>query len=542
MVSRRSILALGCLTMTLLVSGCSGQSETRDERGPIELTTAMPPAKTSVDLVKWALPFGEPLSLDPSKAFGESEETVVANLCESVLRMAPDNAVRPGLATSADWVNRTTFVIKVRPGVKFWDGTPMTAADVAYSLKRNIDPKVQSSYAGAYRMVSGIRKTGPMQVTIDFRQHDAQFRNALASYSGAVMQKRFTEKIGRGIGTPAGGLMCTGPYKLVKWSPGDRITVTGNDTYWGGAPKVRTLDFQFITDSSTLTSALLAGEVDGAFNAPVESVKAFQNSDQGELVTGPSSSFVGFFPTTARGPAADPRVRQALNLSLDKKAFIDNVLLGYGKPLKTMTPPIVWEGIPGHEIYRTAYDRLPGNEPDLDRAKALIAEAKPAKKKLVFAMKGGDTLALQAATLIQAAARELGFDAKIRTLQPTDFDAFFFDASKRASVDFVVSPGWIEVPGALYYAPEYALQDGVFNYSKYNDPQVTKLLESARTSTDPDETARLFSQAQAKFTEANLFVPLANTYVRVFINKHLTGVTTSSAFHTSPWAAQLGGK
>ncbi|MFB8267605.1 ABC transporter substrate-binding protein [Streptomyces sp. NPDC055955] len=528
---------------TLAVSGCGGPGGV-DRRGPAELITAMPPAKHSVDLVKWALPFGEPLSLDPAHAFGESEETVLANLCESVLRMGPDNTVRAGLATRADWRDDTTFVIDVRPGVTFWDGTPMTADDVAYSLRRNIDPKVQSSYAGAYRMVSGIRKTGPMQVTVTFKQHDAQFRNAIASYSGTVMERRFAAKAGKGLGTPAGGLMCTGPYKLGKWSPGDKISIARNGRYWDGAPKVENLDFQFITDSSTLTSALLAGEVDGTFNAPVESVNAFRNSDQGDLVTGPSSSFVGFFPTTAKGPAADPLVRQALNLSLDKQAFIDNVLMGYGTPLKTMTPPIVWEGIPGHAVYRAAYDRLPDNRPDLGKAKALIAEAKlkPGQKRLVFAMKGGDTLALQAATLIQAAARALGFDATIHTLQPTDFDAFFFDASKRATVDFVVSPGWIEVPGALYYAPEYALADGVFNYSRYHDPEVTKLLHQARTSTDPNETARLFTQAQAKFTPANLFVPLANSYMRVFLNRKLTGVTTSSAYLTSPWAARLGGK
>ncbi|MFG2005505.1 ABC transporter substrate-binding protein [Spirillospora sp. NPDC048911] len=530
------------MAAALVATGCGGGNDSGGTGGRIELVSALPRATQRVDLVKWALPFGEPLTLDPTKAFGESEETVVSNLCEGLLRIGPDFSVRPGLATSADWTDATTFVIKLRSGVRFWDGTPMTADDVVHSMERNVDPKVQGAYGAVYRRVESFRKTGPLQVTVKFKQHDAQFRNAIASHGGAVVQKAFAAKAGKGFGTPAGGVMCTGPYRLVKWSPGDKITVAGNDGYWGGAPKVGTLDFRFITDSSTLTSALLAGEVDGTFNAPVESAKAFTNSGQGTLWVGPSSMFIGFFPTTPHGPAADAKVRQALNLAINKEAFIKNVLRGYGQPLKTMTPPIVWQSIPGHEIYQSAYDRLPGNAHDLTKAKALIAEAKPSKKTLVFAAKGGDTLAVQSATLVQAAARELGFDAKIKTLQPTDFDAFFFDQNKRESVDFVISPGWIEVPGALYYAPEYALKTGFFNYSKYDNPRVTKLLDDARASTDPNKTAQLFSEAQAIFAPDQLMATIATNYSRVFLNKRLTGVTTSSAFLTSPWAASLGGK
>ncbi|WP_209646105.1 ABC transporter substrate-binding protein [Kibdelosporangium banguiense] len=528
--------------MTMLVAtGCGGGGNAGGNVGQIELVSSTPAGQRPVDLVKWALSFGEPLSLDPTKAFGESEETVVSNLCEGLLRIAPDYSVQPGLATKADWTGPTTFVADLRGDVRFWDGTPLTADDVVYSMQRNLDPDVQSAYGYAYEYVDTIQKTGPLQVTVTFKQHDTQFRNAMASHGGAVVQKLFGTRIGKDLGTPAGGLMCTGPYRLVKWSPGDKITIAKNDGYRDGAPKAGTLEFQFLTDSATLTSALLAGQIDGGFNAPVASVNAFANSNQGKLLAGPSSMFVGFFPTASQGPAIDPKVRQALDLAINKDAFIKQALRGYGGPLKTMTPPIVWQSIPGHETLKTAYDNLPSHTQDLAKAKALIAEANPARKSLVFATKGGDALALQSATIVQSAARELGFDAELKTLQPTDFDAFFFDASKRASVDFVVTPGWIEVPGLFYYAPQYVLPNGFFNYTGYDKPQVTKLLQDARTSVDPGESARLFAEAQAIFTADGVMVPLAGIHVRVFLNNRLTGITTSSAFLTSAWAANLGG-
>lgn len=538
----RKAVALGCAALSLMLfTSCSGGPASKQGTGPGELVESLPAGTKPVERVTWALPFGEPLSLDPARAFGESEETVVSNLCESVLRMGPDYSVNPGVATSADWSDDTTFVIDLRDGVTFWDGTPLTADDVVYSLSRNLDPKV-SAYGYVYNYVQSVTKTGPLQVTVKFKAHDAQFRNAMASFGGAVMQKRFGASIAGKLGTPGSTLMCTGPFSLDTWSPGEGITIVKNDKYWDGAPLVGTLDFKFITDSSTLTSALLAGEVDGTFNAPVASVDAFKKSDRGTLYVGPSSMFLGFFPTTSKGPAADPKVRQALDLAVDKQAFVRDVLRGYGAPLKTMTPPIVYEGIPGHDTLKAAYDALPDNAQDLPKAKALVTEANPAKKTLTFAFKAGDAMTLQAANIVQSAAKSLGFDATLKPLQPTDFDAFFFDPAKRDAVDFVITPGWIEVPGPLYYAPGYVLPDGFFNYSGYKNPEVTALLGQAQNAVDPEQSARLFAQAQAIFAPDRPMVTLASQYVRTFLRKELTGVTTSSAFLSSPWAASLGGK
>jgi len=146
----------------------------------------------------------------------------------------------------------------------------------------------------------------------------------------------------------------------------------------------------------------------------------------------------------------------------------------------------------------------------------------------------------QTATIVQAAAKSIGLDAEIRQLQATEFSALFYDPAKRADLDFVVTTGYSEVPGALYYAPQFVLPRGLFNWSGYSDPTVTRAILGATASIDPRRTARLFTQAQATFAPARLQVSLGLVYSRLFLNRRLTGATVSIAAISSPWAAQLG--
>lgn len=539
------VVVAGCALAALLAAGCGGSGSSAGSGGgkpaaSVELVDALPAGRGPVELVRWALPSGEPTTIDPMRAGGPSESTVVANLCEHVLQVQPDFSVGPGLATRADWADRRTFVIDLRPGVRFWDGAPMTADDVVYSLRRNLDPRAQSIYGEVFLRVSAIERSGPQQVTIRFRAPDAQFRNAIAGPAGTVVEQAAVEKAGRAFGTAAGGLSCTGPYALGRWTPGEQLTIVRNDGYWGGAPQVGTIEFRFLTDSSTLTSALLAGEVDGAFDAPVASASALARSETGSLFTGPSTASVSFGPATPEGPAADPRIRAALDLAIDKQAFVRTVLRGYGEPAKTFTAPLSWSGLPGREIYRAGYDRLSSSAVDLEEAKRLVAEARPASRKLVFATAAGDAMMTQTATIAQAAATSIGLDAEIRQLQATEFSALFYDPSKRHGIDFVITTAYVEVPGALYYAPQFAIKGGLFNWSGYDDPQVAADLTAAQGSIDPQETARLFTRAQARYAPARLQVSLGLSYNRLFLNKRLTGATVSIAYISSAWAAKLG--
>jgi peptide/nickel transport system substrate-binding protein len=535
----------GCAAAAILLTACGGSgsgddASTTSAAAGRELIETLPPGRGEVERVRWALPAGEPTTLDPMRAGAESESAVVANLCEHVLSVRPDFSVGPGLAERAEWADRRTFVIDLRSDVRFWSGRPMTADDVVWSLRRAADPRSQSIYAGLYMFVSAIERTGPDQVTIRFRAPDAQFRNALAGPAGTVVERAYAERAGRAFGSAAGGLSCTGPFQLAGWTPGEKIELTRFEDHRDGAPQVGTLEFRFLTDSSTLTSALLAGEIDGTYDAPVTSASALASSAEGELFVGPSTRSISFGPTTPEGPAADPRVRAALDLAIDKQAFVSTVLRGYGETAKTFTAPLSWSGLEGREIYRAGYDRLAEPIADLEEAKRLIAEARPERRTLIFAVPAGDALMAQTATIVQAAAKSIGLDAEIRQLQATEFSSLFYDPSRRAGIDFVVSPAYSEVPGALYYAPQFVLRGGLFNWSGYENPEVTRDILAAQASIDPDETARLFTRAQAIYAPDRLQVTLGLSHQRLFLNRRLTGAIVSIAYISSPWAARLG--
>ncbi|MEU4245182.1 ABC transporter substrate-binding protein [Actinoplanes sp. NPDC026619] len=531
------------LAATLIVAGCSsgGGSTSASAGEAITLTSTTPAATGDIDKVTWALPSGEPTSLDPAKTGDYSANSVETNLCESLLRLQPDFSTAPGLAKSVTQKDATTVVITLQDGVTFWDGAAMTADDVVYSLERNRDPKLASYSAHVFANVASIGKTGPLEVTVKFRTPDVQFIPDLAGVPGAIIEKAFASKAGEKFGTPTGGLMCTGPFQLGAWQTGQKIELKRYDGYWGTKAKAATFDFVFITDDSTLTSTLLAGEVDGVYEAPVGSLAALRKTTAGKLYFGPSTETVSLGPVAADGPAADARIRQALDLAIDKNTIITSVLKGAGTPLKTFTPPLVWQGSTAKNIYDEGYAALPDtSKADLDAAKKLVAAAAPSRTTLVVAVPAGNQALLQTATITQAAAQQIGLTVTIKQMQPGEYAGMFYDPSLRAGIDFVATTGYLEVPGALYYAPGFVIKGAQFNWTGYDDPAVTQKVVAAVSATDPAESARQFVAAQAIFGPAKLQITLAEQYNRLFLGKRITGAPASFSYISTAWAAQVG--
>ena len=537
------IVALA-VTATLGLAGCSADGGPSQPSAtpfdPSALTSSTTPGTTSVDEVTWGLLRGEPPTLDPARVSVTPQFISIGNMCESLLQLQPDFSAAPGIASTAEWVGNTV-VFTLRDDVTFWDGTPLTAEDVAFSLSRARDPKAQSTQLSTYRNVSSIDITGEHEVTVTFSAPDSQFLSSMAGAPGIVYQKAFAEAAGEDFGTSDGGVMCTGPFAFDSWTPGQSISMTAYEDYWGGAPLVERLTLRIVPNDSTLTSALLSGEIDGAFDVP-SGASELRTSDAGTLYVGPSTASMSFGPTTSEGLAADPRVREALDLAIDKLAVIDTVLNGLGTPVRTFTVPFQWEGLAAADIYRAGYDALEAPTYDLDAAKKIMAEVDITDPSLVLAVSAGVTEARQAATIVQAAGTQLGLDIEVRELQATDFSALFVNSEARQGIDFLLTTAIPATPGVLQYPSLFAIQGSAYNFSNYENADVTRLLGEARATTDPEESAEAFVNAQAIFAPARLQVSLAGQYTRVFLNNALTGVTTSLGYVNSPWALHLGGK
>ncbi|GLW96762.1 ABC transporter substrate-binding protein [Microtetraspora sp. NBRC 16547] len=539
------LLAAG-LTASSLAAGCAAKPVAQVSREDLEksVTYTTAPGNGQLERLTWALAGGEPTSLDPALIGDYPGSTVEANLCEGLVRMTADFKIEPGLAEKITRPDDRTIVYDLRPGVTFTNGDPLTPEDVVYSLERHTqDKKLGSFWSSTYDGVTSIKKTGPMQVTVQFSKPSVLFEESMATPPGVISQKAYVEKAGATYGTPKGGVMCTGPFALEKWAPGEQITLTRNDNYWDKTrlAKAKQVDFKFINDSSTLTSALLAGEVDGMYESPSTSYSVLANSGSGKLYLGPSTQMVELLPAQETGPMADPRVRQALDLAIDKTALVANVYGPAAEPLNTMIPPGMWGTGPTRTVFEEAYGKLQDtSKPDLEKAKSLVAEADPANRSFVAAMPAGDQTALQILTFVQAAAKEIGLTMTIRQIQPTEFSDLFYNADRRKEVDLVYAVGYSEIANPISYPDNYVRADGLFNWTGYDDPEVRRLMDEGLHTADVSTSAELFVKAQALYTPERLVIPLAGPYEQLYMNNRISGAPVSFAYLQMPWAAMIG--
>ncbi|WP_406386285.1 ABC transporter substrate-binding protein [Streptomyces sp. NBC_01618] len=540
---RLACLAVGGLmaTTAACAGGTTGSGKVTGFTKPIVTT---PEATGELDHVTWNLPSGEPTTLDPAKVGDYSPSTVEANLCDPLLRLKPDYSYGPGLAESWSTPDPTTLVLNLRSDVTFWDGQKLTPRDVVYSLTRQQDPNSGSVNTAYFANVASITETGPAQVTIKFTKSDELFLKLLSTSVGAVSQEAYAKKARKDYGQVGGGLMCTGPFKLASWKSGASITIARNTAYWDPAlrPKAAEVEFKFITDGNTLSSALLSGQIDGSYEVPLQTIRALDGNGIGSHYYGIATQSVTLLVASDKSPLADKRLTDALSLALDRNAIIKNVFGGAAATEKTFIPPPVWQGSEARATFKHGYDALPEIPPvDLEEAKKLVEQVNPARRTLTVATPAGEQMSMQILTFLQAGAKKIGLDLQIKQMQMVDFSNVFYDPTKRDGLDMVIAFGYIEVPDPVSYAPAFTAPDGLFNWSGYNNPKVTDLLKQAQSTLDPAKSAEIFNQAQALYTSTWPGLSVAAPYERMFMNKRISGAPASFAHINLPWAAMIGG-
>src|SRR4029077_20627420 len=172
-------------------AGSEGSSTSGNISPTKGLVTSTPAGTKTVPSMVWAV-YRDVNSLDPISAFDYPENTAASLMCESLLRQARNGALQPGLASVAN-PSPTTMVFTLRQGVKFWDGHPVTPADVVYSLDRNTDPKLGGFYSLVFNRVKSIAATGSNQVTITLKQPDYWLQGELASMPGIRSEEHTSE-------------------------------------------------------------------------------------------------------------------------------------------------------------------------------------------------------------------------------------------------------------------------------------------------------------------------------------------------------------
>ncbi len=477
--------------------------------------------------------------MDPHASVTFSSGQVVNNVCDALLAYQPDFSIKPGIAT-AEEISDTEIVYTIREGATFSDGSPITATDVVFSLERAASP--DSVIAYAFANVGSIDAVSDRQVRVVLIKPDVLFSRAMATVAGVILKKDWVEAAPNSVGTPSGGLVCSGPFVLEEWRSGNSIELRRNENYWDAdkRPHAQTVEFQFITDASAMTQALSAGDIDGSYDLPATSIPILRNSDAGQLVFGPSTS--GFSMSLARpdGPLSDPDLRNALQLMIDRESLAEVVFNGAASPGFTHLTQGTWPAAE-RDIYETASKQFEDERTfDMDAAKALVEKSSYSGATVVLAIPAGNDTSSRAAQLIQQQAKQIGIDMSIESLQPLIWLQSGYDPAAREGLDLLLSDSFNSSPSPLEPLFFLFMPGESYNYTQFDDPRVTALLEQARETTDPRASAELVVQAQKIYESASTAIPLLNTYSTMFINSRLTGAVTSVAFWSMPQMAYVG--
>lgn len=546
MTTKRLKVLPGCIAAGIAVatvlSGCSTANTSGDASSPGagELVSTTQPASKDVATVTWNLPY-EPASLDPIKTQVYADAPVESNMCESLLKVKPDLSIGPNLASSYTQTHdATVWTYQLRPDVHFWDGSPMTAADVAASLQRNLDPKAGSYWSLEYKNVKSIRATGAHEVTITMSRPDALLNQTLATSGGAVSKASTLKADGSKYGNPQTGLMCTGPYKFDSWKPGSSITLVKNTDYWNkpAKPRVGRLVFKFVSDPNTIASGLTSGTLDGMYQVPAASIPQLQNASGGKLYQGPSTASLDLIPTERKGPMRDAKVRQALFAALDRNAVATGVYQGAASAAKSFVNPGVGYG---KNVYDAYFNSLPAPRVDLAKAKQLIKQASTATGTPIKLATSPDPSLVTVANAVAAAGKRLGLNVQVVTLTPAENDQLYFDPKVRDKYDAFLNVQWTLTTDPLEEL-DFVTKGAFTNYGLYDNPAFEKAFNHAIGVVNPDARAQA-AVAALKIVDADLpWVPIVSLPVTTYISDKLTGIPTSWAFMYAQWAQGLGGK
>ena len=302
------------------------------------------------------------------------------------------------------------WTIRLRPGVEWHDGKPLTADDLMYTLQWLVNPKTASANApvGNLMNVKAIKKLDPLTIRVPMHIPIGDLV-ALININGfGVIQngtKNFTHPIG------------TGPFKFESWTPGQHSVFVRNPHYWvSGEPYVDKLEVFSIPDPTARLNALISNQVDAmaAIDLPHAKVYMSQGTSSGmQILIGDGPNVTTFTMGTAHAPFNDARVRQAIRLIVDRPQMIEIAQEGFGSLANDL-----WG--PGYQYYD---GHLPQRQQDIEQAKSLLKQAGQSKLNLTLSSTNGNAFPgqLEAATLLAQQATSAGVIINVKDLPSASY-------------------------------------------------------------------------------------------------------------------------
>ena len=470
---------------------------------------------SSGDISRLVHLFVDPPTLDPHLTTDATSARIIVEVFGGLVTIDPDLNIVPDLAES--WGisdDGRVYTFHLRPDAKFHDGTPVTAHDVQWSLERVTNPLTESPVADQYlgdivgvkeklagdaTTISGVRFIDEQTIEITIDEAKSYFLAKMTYPTGFVLDKENVEANPRSWFREPNG---TGPFRLAEYVVGETLVLARNENFHLGPPKLDEVELILSGGTSLLMYENDEIHLAGVGLADLDRLNDPSNDLYPELRTAPASFSVNYIGLNVNEPPLDDvKVRQALNLAIDKREIASIVLGDLVEPADGILPP----NFPG-------YDKgVQGYEFDPVRAKQLLGESKYGGDlanipPITITTPGsfGANVSLDMEVILQMWERNLGITAEF---QQTEYATFLKDLHKGRFQMFDI--GWI----ADYPDPENFLDilfhsESTNNHTHYSNPEVDDLLMRARVETDTTARYHLYNQAEQMILDDAPWVPL----------------------------------
>ena len=240
----------------------------------------------------------------------------------------------PGLAESWKRLNPTTWQFTLRKGVKFHNGDDFNADSVKFTLDRATNPETKATISSELSTIAGTEIVDPFTVNVVTKTPDFLLPVRLGELFGLMLSPKHTNAAGKeAIATKPNG---TGPFKLVTWAKNERLVLEANESYWRGAPKVKTIVVRPILEDAARIAALQAGEVDLIAPIPHVRIEELKRNDKLVIKTIAAPRIFHVTIDVRKPPFDNVKVRQALNYAVDVNAIVKSLYFGHGTRLATV--------------------------------------------------------------------------------------------------------------------------------------------------------------------------------------------------------------
>lgn len=481
-------------------------------------------------------------TLDPPKT--QSSNSVMASslIYEGLVRLDSKLNVQPAGAES--WnisPDGKTYTFRIRQGLKWADGSSVTAEDFRYSLERALSKDFANGSAGYYlnniegsadwtagkaKGLSGVTTDASGNLVIKIQKAGVYFLDQLTYIGAAVVPKKLIDQyadkwVDRAMGT--------GPFMVKEWKHNQGLTLTPNPNYWKGQMKLDGINMPFIQDPATALQLYKTNQLDimGSQQFPPAEAANMVGQEGFQQAAQFFDAYIGF--NNKKPPLDNVRLRRALALAIDKKTLADKVLNGAA----IATDRIVPKGFPGY------FEALKPLSFNVNAAKQELAAAGSVGKISLSFTTGQADFDKVAATVQQMWKQNLGLDVTLNGEEQGKFNddltAMANDPTK-SNLEMYISVWGADYPDPQNFLTQQ-LHTGVGNNNgQWSDPEFDKLTEQADVETDQAKRMSLYNQAEQIAIDKVGWLPLYNGKGSILIRPTVKGLTyTAQGLFAEDW-------